>query len=628
MKGFLKTAISLLLAVSALSCSKEGVNGISIIDERVIDGCLYMKIGEFCLLDVVTTPPGRENALIYESSNPAVVTASEGAIVAVGPGYADVTISSVNGKSVVLQVFVSRMEITDFSAPSQLEVGPGYSNYFDVNIISGVGMTEDNKQYYTGASLLYEITGANADKFSYSVSGNTITVTCASDAPQDGSCTAVLNIKTKEEGGKVVSVNLVAILRAVTSVSMSPSSIAELFVGASASISATVYPTNATAKDIEWSVDSPNVNIQADGNKCVVAGVSAGTAKVYATAKSNPAVKAVCTVNVVEPYIKSLDASFGRTSVLCVDGTEDDATSRTLSVKIQPSGAFVPQVENLTPEIWDLDGMTVKNPKKAGWGSVRITAGSQSIVRKLLVVDRNVTIYTGYNEYNEERDSETGEYTFTSMGSLSVIPGVSVYLYYGYMGKWLDYPDFSCIATSYGIDMVQSSVSGSGWTQSEDGKGPYVYVKAPKSLGQTAVLNGKFNGKTCTCNLKTDIQSITFKTGLEKYSTEGKTVQRGGSCPIRLSDYVVKEGNSTIAKKLQFCLNATGGYGNENIGSSYDTSMFNGFTLRCDREGNGVTVEKNQYLQYMTFSASAPAGNYVIWFEEFPEVKFTLNLTR
>lgn len=80
----------------------------------------------------------------------------------------------------------------------------------------------------------------------------------------------------------------------VTSISLNKT-VANLNVGGSVTLIASVSPTNATNKNLEWSSSSTNVATVADG---VVTAVAAGTATITVKSKDGSNISATCTVTV------------------------------------------------------------------------------------------------------------------------------------------------------------------------------------------------------------------------------------------------------------------------------------------------------------------------------------------
>ena len=82
---------------------------------------------------------------------------------------------------------------------------------------------------------------------------------------------------------------------AVTSITLSETTLNKKVVDAAVTLTATVAPDNASDKTLTWSSDKESVATVADG---VVTIVGTGTALITATAKDGSGVEATCTVNV------------------------------------------------------------------------------------------------------------------------------------------------------------------------------------------------------------------------------------------------------------------------------------------------------------------------------------------
>lgn len=102
---------------------------------------------------------------------------------------------------------------------------------------------------------------------------------------------------TSVDGGYVAECNI-TVVQPATGISVNKQS-ASILVGASETLTATVTPNDVTDKTVLWtSSDTIVAVVSADG---VVTARKAGKASITATAVSNPEVKAICEVTVVQP---------------------------------------------------------------------------------------------------------------------------------------------------------------------------------------------------------------------------------------------------------------------------------------------------------------------------------------
>jgi uncharacterized protein YjdB len=117
---------------------------------------------------------------------------------------------------------------------------------------------------------------------------------------------------------------------AVTGVSMSPTT-ASVAVGATASLTATVAPSNATNQTVSWSSNNTSVaTVNASG---VVTGVAAGTATITVTTQDGNKT-ATCAVTVISTVVPVTSVSLSPTSTSIVVGA-----TTTLTATVAPSNA-------------------------------------------------------------------------------------------------------------------------------------------------------------------------------------------------------------------------------------------------------------------------------------------------
>ena len=115
-------------------------------------------------------------------------------------------------------------------------------------------------------------------------------------AVKAGTATITVSVKGQPEIKATCTITVKSSTIAVTKLTLSESS-AEVSVGKTLPLTCTIEPTNATNKELVWSTtDETIATVDAQG---VVTGVKAGTVTITVASKSNPSVKAICTVTVV-----------------------------------------------------------------------------------------------------------------------------------------------------------------------------------------------------------------------------------------------------------------------------------------------------------------------------------------
>lgn len=601
-----------ICALVSVSCSKEAVTSIRIVDERVIDGVLYLQTGATAMLAIETTPAGKESVLIYTSSNDNVVTAIEGFVTAHNPGYATLTISSVNGRKVTLEVCVQKRDITSWSSSTgALEVAPGFTNTFTVTVKSAPGMDDDNKQCFTAGNLEYTIENDPKGYFYTTVNENTVTVGCSSEAPKDGSYVSSLKI-TNISGTSHLNVKLTAIYRAVTGVSVYPTSISELFVGSKTTLTATVLPSNATAKDIEWYVtDTDALSLEPDGDKCVVTGLKAAKAMVIIKSKSDPSKQCNCVVTVVEPYVKSITAYVKQT--VFVLGYSAD---RAFSVKVDPSD-FPYTITSDNTSIAEMDGNDIKF-KSAGMANFTIKAGTETIKKSILVIDNNYTLtphsYININPYSDPEAIQYGRVKVTT-ASQPYLPGQNSQVVVGVNGYTCDSFDWYEIAAAYGStanNFLTGSFSGD-FTYIDKSENNF-YFKTAIAMSRTGTFSVKTTtGKTATLNVKAQ-----FKTFFIKSTTLATVATNiGGTWTVSKSQ-VGASGSS--GWRYTVYINSTGYYSDD---FSYTEPLqYLPATLKCDNSNLSVSGSSGD----VTILGTTPNGTYKLYLEECPDCYFYIQV--
>ena len=219
--------------------------------------------------NVDATPASADKSVTWSSSNSSVVTVSEsGLVTAVAQGTATITATSNldNTKSGTCNITVNApaasIPVTAIALNKQattIVIGDSETltiNYTpaDANTGKAVAWTSNNTSVAT-VDNSGKVTGVSAGSA-------TITATSTTDNTITASC--------------VVTVQAVA----VTGVSINPTS-ANLQIGGSTDLTATVLPANATDKSVSWS--SSNTAVANVNNNGHVSAVAAGTATITVT---------------------------------------------------------------------------------------------------------------------------------------------------------------------------------------------------------------------------------------------------------------------------------------------------------------------------------------------------------
>jgi len=166
-------------------------------------------------------------------------------------------------------------------------------------------------------------------------SSNTYTIDNTTTSMSGYQYRCVVNNSAGSVTSNAVTLTVNAATVPVTGVSLTPASLS-LFTGDTATLTATVQPSNATNQNVTWSSDKPDVaTVDAAGK---VTAVGAGTATItVTTADGNHT--ATCTVTVTRPYIPPANPNYRITVEATQGGT----------VTADPTAAKAGTTVTLTP---------------------------------------------------------------------------------------------------------------------------------------------------------------------------------------------------------------------------------------------------------------------------------------
>ena len=247
------------------------------LDRYVLD----MTGGSYQLVATVLPSSASNKNVIWESSNDQVISVDQnGNVTVLSDGTAVITVRSVINPFVYAECEVNVISnpVTSVQIDKQsidLVVGED-----DTIIVTVLPANADNKDVRWTSNNEFVATVTQDGKVIAVGEGTaTITVMSESDPSKKADCT--VNVSSS---------------RAVTSISLNKSTLS-LTVGGTSNLIATVLPTNATNKNVDWSSSDSSVAI-VDTNGNVVA-VSTGTAVIFAiTTDGNKT--ATCIVTVTE----------------------------------------------------------------------------------------------------------------------------------------------------------------------------------------------------------------------------------------------------------------------------------------------------------------------------------------
>ena len=263
--------------------------------------------------------------------------------------------------------------------------------------VSGITLNKTALNLTIGASesLVATISPSNAtnkDVKWTSSNTNVATVDTTGKVTGVSAGSATITVKTKD-GAKIATCNVTVknSVIPVTGVTLNKTALS-LVTGTSESLVATISPSNATNKDVEWT--SSNTNVATVDTTGKVTGVSAGSATITVKTKDGSKV-ATCNVTVKNPVISVTGVTLNKTALNLVTGA-----SESLIATISPSNATNKNVE------WTSSNTNVATVDTTG-KVIGVSSGSATITVKTKdgakVATCNVTVKNPVISANENK---------------------------------------------------------------------------------------------------------------------------------------------------------------------------------------------------------------------------------
>lgn len=563
-----------MLLFASAGCNKMGLKSIHFTNDHV-----NVSIGQIYVAELEVSPSDFDESLItWTSSDESIAEVLNGYVTGVSEGEAVIT-ASFGKKSASLYVSVEKVNVTAFTVPSSIEVAPGYSNTFTVSGIS--------PDFATAANLVFS-PGQN-DDLSISVSGNKVTVT-ASSSMKDGTTGTLL--VSNASGSLEKSMTVKYVYRPVTSITLSSTSLS-LEMGASAKLTATVSPSNATDAAITWTVSNTSV-VSYDQSTSMLTTKGPGTATVTAKAGTK---SASCSVTVTGLQIK------GKSIMLSGDKYAQKLTLGSgVDAKWSVTDATVAKIS----EDGTLTGL------KAGWVDVKAVYNGATSVLNVRVVSGDCTLecFTTRTATSYLDSYKSPVYKMSgSISSMYVLPS------YGSENVYL--------ATSDGYSLNFSEMTqlfGGNLTLTRTGDSMYdTFLLGPNNEFYNSYIGSSLTGSTqarfvtpdgrsTTFTWNKSLQSITMRSNV---SAEAEQTQRvGGTFTVtHTGNYFFYANTGTVYHE----------YGTGNYGRSVQLYSTTKYTLVCDSAPDLF----NDYYGMVTLKSSTPKGTYNFYVKEYPSVKFT-----
>ena len=259
------------------------------------------KKGQTYQLKATASPSNATTkSVTWKSSNTRVVTVnSAGRLTAVGNGSATITATAKDGskKTATCKVTVKIPTVVKVSRVSLNKndlalTSKGQSYQLSASVAPS---NASNKSVKWTSGNPKVATVSSSGKVTAVANGNTtITATAADGSGKKDICAVTVNIPKPADPTPTPTPSVVK----VSSVSLNQSSLSLTKKGQTARLSATVSPSNATNKSINWSSSNSNVATVSNG---VVTAVGNGSATITATAADGSGKRASCSVTVNIP---------------------------------------------------------------------------------------------------------------------------------------------------------------------------------------------------------------------------------------------------------------------------------------------------------------------------------------
>ena len=283
----------------------QAVTGITLnVNEQTID-----KGEKFLIIPNVEPIDATDKTVTYTSSDPEVATVSDNGIVTGITGGTAIIVVQTNERGLI--------------ASCQITVNEAATS---VEIIDPTTLINNGDAKQLSVEVLPE-TASNKTVNWYTSNASVITVDSSGRIEGVGYGTATISAIAADGSGAYDTVNIM-VIRPVSTITISPSSVS-IMQGEFAQVSATVSPSTATVKDIEWS--SSDTDIAIVDYTGGITGVNAGTAKIIATATDGSGVIGTCRVT-VKKTINASSVTINTSELTLLPGQ-----TQTLTARIKPT---------------------------------------------------------------------------------------------------------------------------------------------------------------------------------------------------------------------------------------------------------------------------------------------------
>ena len=261
---------------------------------------LTLEVGESYTLVVTVSPSNAtDKNITWSSANSSVAAVSGGKVTAKSEGTTTITAEVHNGKTATCTVTVNEpvpevIEVTSVSLnKTSLTLEIGESETLTATVLPS-NATDKSVTWTSSAQSVATVANGRIT----AIGGGTATITATTSNGKTATCSVTVN----EPAPEIIE---------VTSISLSQTSLT-LEIGESQALTATVLPSNATAKSVTWTSSVQSVATVANGK---VTAVGSGTATITATTSNGKTATCTVTVNAAVSRITQVEGA-------TIDGTE------------------------------------------------------------------------------------------------------------------------------------------------------------------------------------------------------------------------------------------------------------------------------------------------------------------
>lgn len=321
-----------------------------------------VTVGQTITLTPRITPIDAKNsAVAWSSSTPAIATVTAGGVVSgVKEGTCIITATTVDGNKTA-SCTVAVVAATSITVSNQ--VGQNKTNA--QNALTQLGLNVTMTEQYNDTVAVGKVISQSLAAGSTAKTGDTINLVISLGPNPNQPTTNPSSV-------------------AVTGITVSPTTVS-LSVGATRGLTATVSPSNATNKTVNWT--SSNTSVATVSSSGVVTAKAVGSATIVATS-ADGGKTAYCTVSVTASAVAVTSVTMSRTTASLNVGE-----TVSLSATVAPSNATDKTVTwaSSNTSVATVSGGTV-TAKKAGSATITATAGGKSATCTVTVTDKNATV--------------------------------------------------------------------------------------------------------------------------------------------------------------------------------------------------------------------------------------------